>query len=131
MKNKLTFATELTVDFRNKNGKEQNRSLFCYSIQKIAWSYQCSNIGMHRGHSKSTFVQGSGRGRHWKVNKSKQGEGGPRIFVCLIQKKMLRFSNWSVIVILQFFSLIIIAVWNIKQTIMKDYNVQSWLLRQP
>ena len=34
------------------------------------------------------------------------------------------------IVILQFFLLIIMVVWNIKQTIMKDYNVQScqsWL----
>ena len=40
---------------------------------------------------------------------------------------MLRFSKWSFIVILQFF-LIIMAVWNIKQTIMKDCNFQSWLL---
>ena len=45
-------------------------------------------------------------------------------------KKMLRFSKWSFIVILQFFLLIIIAVWNIKQTIMKDYNIQScqWMV---
>ena len=40
-------------------------------------------------------------------------------------KKILRFSKWSFIVILQFFLLIIMAVWNIKQTIMKDYNIQS------
>ena len=52
-------------------------------------------------------------------------------------KKMLRFSKWSFIVILQFFLLIIMAVWNIKQTIMKDYNIQScqWMVcdrfRQP
>ena len=38
---------------------------------------------------------------------------------------MLRFSKWSFIVILQFFLLIIMVAWNIKQTIMKDYNVQS------
>ena len=47
---------------------------------------------------------------------------------------MLRFSKW---IILQFFLLIIMVVWNIKQTIMKDYNVQScqWMaydrFRQP
>ena len=40
-------------------------------------------------------------------------------------KKILRFSKWIFKVILQFFLLIIMAVWNIKQTIMKDYNVQS------
>ena len=38
---------------------------------------------------------------------------------------MLRFSKWSFMVILQFFLLIIMTVWNIKQTIMKDYNIQS------
>ena len=38
---------------------------------------------------------------------------------------MLRFSKWSFAVILQFFLLIIMAVRNIEQTIMKDYNVQS------
>ena len=46
-------------------------------------------------------------------------------------------KKWSFIVILQFFLLIVMAVWNIKQTIMKDYNVQScqWMacdrFRQP
>ena len=42
---------------------------------------------------------------------------------------MLRFSKWRFIVILQFFLLIIRAVWNIKQTIMKDYNIQfcQWM----
>ena len=35
-------------------------------------------------------------------------------------KKILRFSKSSFIVIFQFFLLIIMAVWNIKQTIMKD-----------
>ena len=50
---------------------------------------------------------------------------------------MLRFSKWSSVVTLQLFLLIIITVWDIKQTIMKDYNIQScqWmacdLFRQP
>ena len=52
-------------------------------------------------------------------------------------KKMPRFWKWSFIVILQFFLLIIMAVWNIKQIIMKDYNIQfcQWMtcdrFRQP
>ena len=54
-----------------------------------------------------------------------------------LKKKTLRFPSWSFIIILQFFLLIIMAVWNIKQTIMKDYNIQScqWMVcdcfRQP
>ena len=56
-----------------------------------------------------------GGGGHWKANKNEQGEGGPSICVRLLfLKKMLRFSKWSLIVILQFFLLIITAVWNIK-----------------
>ena len=52
-------------------------------------------------------------------------------------KKMLRFPKWSFIIIFQFFLLVIMAVWNIKQTTMKDYNTQScqWMVcncfRQP
>ena len=38
---------------------------------------------------------------------------------------MLRFSKWSFLVILQFFLLIIMTVWNIKQTIVKNCNIQS------
>ena len=55
----------------------------------------------------------------------------------LFFKKMLRFSKWSFIVILLFFLLIIMAARNIKQTIKKDYNIQScqWMVcdrfRQP
>ena len=55
----------------------------------------------------------------------------------LLKKKMLRFSKWSFIVILQFFLLIIMAAWHIKQTIVNDYNIQScqWMafdcFRQP
>ena len=42
----------------------------------------------------------------------------------------MRFSKWRFIVILQFFLLIIMAVWIIKQTIKKDYNIQScqWMV---
>ena len=85
-----------------------------------------------RGHSKSSFIEeGTEGGGHWKVNKNKKGEGGS-CHVCTFAffKKMVRFSKWSVIVILQFFLLIIMAVWNIKQTIMKDYDIQSrqWMV---
>ena len=62
-------------------------------------------------------------GGHWRNMFVEEG-----IWVFL--KKMLRFSKWSFIVILQLFQLITIAVWNIKQTIMKDYNIQScqWMM---
>ena len=51
---------------------------------------------------------------------------GPSMCLCSrFFKKRLRFPKWSFIVILHFFLLIIIAVSNIKQTIMKDYNIQS------
>ena len=91
------------------------------------------------GQSKSTLVE---EGRQWlienriKTNKGKR-EGPSMCIRLLFKKKMLRFSKWSFIIILQFFLLIIMAVWNIKQTIMKDYNIQScqWMacdrFRQP
>ena len=83
--------------------------------------------------------------RHWKANKNEQGEGVTAcVYLCFLQKKqkknkkkMQRFSKWSFIVILQFFLLIIMTVSNIKQTIMKVYNIQScqWMacnrFRQP
>ena len=59
------------------------------------------------------------------------------MFTFAFFKKNAELSKWSFIVILQFFLLIIMAVWNIKQTIMKDYNIQScqWMacdrFRQP
>ena len=71
----------------------------------------------------------------WKANKNEQGEGRSwHVCKFAFLKKMLRFSKWSFIVILQFFLLIIMVVWN---TIMKDYNIQScqWMacdhFRQP
>ena len=41
---------------------------------------------------------------------------------------MLRFSKWSFLVILQFFLLIIMTVWNIKQTIVKNCNIQKFVI---
>ena len=76
---------------------------------------------LFRGHSKSTFVEEGRRGwRGWslKSEQKRTGGGGPSMCVrSLFLKKMLRFSKWSLIVILQFFLLIIMAVWNIKQVI--------------
>ena len=61
--------------------------------------------------------------------KSKQkgtGNRGPSTCVrSLFLEKMLRFSKWSFKVILQFFILIIMTVWNIKQTIMKFTPVNN------
>ena len=69
----------------------------------------------------------------WKSEQKRTGGGAEtsqhvRTFAFL--KKMLRFSKWSFKVILQFFLLIIMAVWNIKQSIMKDDNIQSchWMV---
>ena len=59
------------------------------------------------------------------------------MYTFVFLKKMLRFPKWSFIIIFQFFLLVIMAVWNIKQTTMKDYNIQScqWMVcncfRQP
>ena len=74
-----------------------------------------------------------------KSKQKRSGGGGilACVYVPFFKKKMLRFSKWSFIVILQFFLLVIIAGWNIRQTIMKDYNIQScqWMacdrFRQP
>ena len=69
-----------------------------------------------------------GGGRGSLKSKQKWTVGGG-VLACLL-KKMLRFSKWSFTVIFQFFLLIIMAVWNIKQIIMKDYNIQScqWMV---
>ena len=82
-----------------------------------------------RGHSKSTFVE-EGRRRGGEVTekwiKTNRGRGVLAcVYVRFFKKNILRFSKWSFIIILQFFLLIIMAVWNIKQTIMKDCNIQS------
>ena len=70
-----------------------------------------------------------GGGCHWKANRGRSGE----VLACVyfrFLKKMLRFSKSSFIVILQLFLLIIMAVWNIKQSIMKEDNIQSchWMV---
>ena len=59
-----------------------------------------------RGHSKSTFVE-EGRGvieKRTKTNRGRMGGGGrgPSMCVRSFKKKMLRFSKWSFINILQF-----------------------------
>ena len=71
-----------------------------------------------------------------KQTKMNMGRGPSMCVHSLFLKKMLRFSKWSFIDILQFFLLIVMTVLNIKQTIMK-YDIQSckWMLcdrfRQP
>ena len=80
-------------------------------------------IFLIRGHSKSAFVE---EGRREVIEKRTTTNRWRGMYVrSLFLKKMLRFSKWSFIFILQFFPLIIMAVWNIKQTIMKNYNIQS------
>ena len=81
---------------------------------------------------------GEGVGVIEKRTKTNRERRDPSMCVrSLFWKKVLRFSKWSFIVILQFFLLVIIAGWNIRQTIMKDYNIQScqWMacdrFRQP
>ena len=97
------------------------------------------NIGCHHRHIpfyykfrkkkfgviQKAFSLGTGEGRVIeKRTKTNRGRGSNVCVRSLFLKKMLRFSKWSFIVILKFFLLIIMTVWNIKQTTMKDY-VQS------
>ena len=64
------------------------------------------------GHSRSTFVEERGGEVIEKRTKTNKGRG---VLACVydrfLKKKCWDFQNW---VILQFFLLIIIAVWNIK-----------------
>ena len=77
-----------------------------------------------RGHSKSTFVEEGGN--HWKANSNEQEEGRSwHVCTFAFLKKNTEIFKWSFIVIPQFLLLIIMSVWNIKHTIMKDYNIQS------
>ena len=86
-----------------------------------------NNLKIFRGHSKSTFVEeGMGEG---SLKSEQKRTGGRGVLTCVyvrFKKNMLRFSKWSFIAIFQFFLLIIMPIWNIKQTIMKDYNIQSY-----
>ena len=85
-------------------------------------------------HSKSTFVEEEREGGIKKWTKTNRGMGVLACVYVRFKKKMLEFSRWSFIVTLQ---LIVVAVWNIKQIIMKGYNIQScqWMasdcFRQP
>ena len=80
-----------------------------------------------KGSFKKYVLWGGGEGGVIeKRTQTNWGWGFPNMCVrSLFKKKMLRFSKWIFIVILQIFLLIIMAEWNIKQTIMKDYNIQS------
>ena len=87
---------------------------------------------------KVRSLRRGGGGGSFKSEQNRTGGVSPSMCVrSLYLKKMLRFWKWSFIVILQFFLLIKKAVWNIKQTIMKDDNIQScqWMVcdrfRQP
>ena len=118
-----------TIHKTNSNGDK-------LSPRKIPLLISTSNI-FPGGHSKSTFVEeGKGGEVIEKQTKMNMGRGPSMCVHSLFLKKMLRFSKWSFIDILQFFLLIVMTVLNIKQTIMK-YNIQSckWMLcdrfRQP
>ena len=73
-----------------------------------------------------------------KANKNEQGEGGGSS-VCVRSLFFKKNAEIKIkfLIILQFFLLIIMAVWNIKLNIMKDYIIQScqWMacnrFRQP
>ena len=77
-----------------------------------------------RGHSKVRPLRRGGGEVIEKRTKTNRARGVLScVYVRFLKKKMLRFSKWSFIVLLQFFLLIIMAVWNIKKkAIMEDYN---------
>ena len=96
------------------------------SIQKILttlsfpWSVVAFKI--FQGHQLS-LDQGDTPSRISK-NQDIGFREGECVYVRFFKKKCWKFSEWTLIVILQFF-LILMAAWNIKQTIMKAYNIQS------
>ena len=73
-----------------------------------------------KGHSKSMFVEEYRVGGTLK-NEQKQTGGWGRGLAC-VYVRFWKKNIKSFMVILQFFLLIIMAVWNITQTIMKGYN---------
>ena len=82
-------------------------------------------IEHNRDHSKSTFIEEK---REGSLKSEQNWTWGGGVLACVyvrFLKKMLRFSKWPFILILQFFLLTIMTVWNVKQTVMKDYNIQS------
>ena len=95
-------------------------SLFLHLLQIIERANVFEDVW---GHSKSTFVEERGEGVIEKRTKKNRGRGVLAFVFVRFFEKTLRFSKWSFIVILQFF--LLMAVLNIKQTIMKDYNIQS------
>ena len=88
-------------------------------------------VNITRGYSKSTFIEESGEEggvrRSLKSQEKRTGGGGSIacVYVLFLKKNaeisMTKFYSSSFIV----FLLIIMALWNIKQIIMKEYNIQS------
>ena len=85
-------------------------------------------VNIIRGHSKSTFIIGAGGGGSLKSQQKRTGRGGSIVcvYVLFFFKKnaeisKMKFYSYSFTV----FLLIIKAMRNIKQTIMKEYNIQS------
>ena len=75
-----------------------------------------------------------GGGVHWKGNKNRQGQGGRSmcvhwLFLLFLKKNCeifkIKFYIYSPVFPID------MAVWNIEQTNMKDYNIQScqWMAR--
>ena len=82
-------------------------------------------IEHNRDHLKRTYIEEKREGS-LEANKNEHGkEGSWHVCTFVFLKKILRFSKWPFILILQFFLLTIMTVWNVKQTVMKDYNIQS------
>ena len=105
---------------------------YLWTSLSFSYSLKITCILLRQGViQKVRLLRRRGGRDHWKTSKNEYGEGSPSICV------RSRFSEWSFIVFLQFFLLIIMAIWNIKQTIMKDYDIQScqWMacdrFRQP
>ena len=111
----LSSSTELYLCSRN----------LCLSyFQWCSKSFDVVHICLIRSAwgSFKKYVRWGGRGIE-KRTKTNRGRGCTSMCVRSLKKKMLRFWKWSFIIILQFFLLIITAVWN---TIMKDYNIWSY-----
>ena len=64
-----------------------------------------------------------GGGGHWKANKNEQGEGVLACVYVRFFRKNAEIFEVKFIVILQFFLLILMTVWNTKKSIMKDDNI--------
>ena len=84
----------------------------------------CCCLLFIRGHSKSTLVE-EGSGVSLKSEQKRTGGGGPSMCVCFLFLKNAEIFKMRFYIYSPVFLLIIMVVWSIKQTIMKDYNIQS------